>query len=629
MAKTPRKMTAKAKKAAPAPVAVAASGATRKRIDKLDDLDQTNKRLKTALDELDHDRVTQINNLEEKEKQLLDRLSKLNEEKHKAASANGNVDVSDDDFLEINAGGKIIAVKRATLTQLRGSRLEAMFSGRWDKKLVRDSSGRLFLDVNSDCFQAIVDYMNELAISSEDDPPMPPTVDDELQHILSHQMNLFGLTVDPQIDSNIITQHSDATMLHNWLEEDESGGELGLLYRSSRDGQSSSAFHSKCDDKGPTVVIIETTDGGVIGGYTNTDWWSNNFTNYNNYASANKAFLFALSGFGLVSPCKMKLKNASDKWAIYNCYSYGPTFGSGSDLQVIDSRVSLNVGLSYECGPSEQLTGYQTYNIKEMEVFQVTDNPTPPQYPRKKQPISYKSVEKGAAVDTFSKEVNDFINEKWTTLQELEAEVLSLEESFKDEEQFIESFGSGDTNTNNVVLLNVSGTIMATSRATLLLSEDSVLAQQFDNSKWTEQGSASPRVKDWTPDDVTNWVKSVKDVPDDIATLFWENEIKGSELLALNESGLKMIGVKRAGTICLLLKEIKQLEEASQDTATLIEYSPYCFGKILDYLRLKHLQTLGLVDEPALPTVCESQKKRFEKVVKYYFPGNCSKFILG
>eukprot|EP00984_Skeletonema_dohrnii_P007468 scaffold2705_cov140-Skeletonema_dohrnii-CCMP3373.AAC.6 len=453
---------------------------------------------------------------------------------------------------------------------------------------------------------------------------MPPTVDDELQHILSHQMNLFGLTVDPQIDSNIITQHSDATFLHNWLEEDGSGGELELLYRSSRDGQSNSAFHSKCDNKGPTLVIIETAEGGVIGGYTNTAWRSSN-----NPASANKAFLFALSGFGLLSPCKMKLKNASSHNAIYNYSSYGPVFGCGHDLRVDGSTVHLRIGNSYNPSPSEQLTGCRTYNIKEMEVFQVTVNPTPLQDPRKKQPISSNSVEKGAAVDAFSKKVNDAINEKGTTLQELEEEALSLEESFKDEEQFIESFGSGDP--NNVVMLNVSGTMMATSRATLLLSEDSVLAQQFDNSKWTEQGSAaaSPRVKDWTPDDVTNWVKSVKDVPDDIATLFWENEIKGSELLALNESGLKMIGVKRAGTICLLLKEIKQLEEASQDTATLIEHSPYCFGKILDYLRLKHLQTLGLIDEPALPTVCVSQKKRFEKVVKYYFPGNCSKFILG
>ncbi|KAK1732631.1 hypothetical protein QTG54_016692 [Skeletonema marinoi] len=620
-----RRTTKKAAQPAPAPAPVAASGATRKRIDKLDDLDQTNKRLKTTLDKIDRDRATQMNKLQEKEKQLLDRLSKLNEEKHKTASANGNIDVSDDDFLEINAGGKVIAVKRATLTQLQGSRLEAMFSGRWDKKLDRDSSGRLFLDVNSDCFQAIVDYMNELAISSEDDPPMPPTVDDELQHILSHQMNLFGLTVDvdPQIDSNIITQHSDTMILHNWLEEDGSGGELELLYRSSRDGLTSANFHSKCDNKGPTVVIIETVEGGVIGGYANTAWKSNGAN-----VSANKAFLFALSGFGLLSPCKMKLKNASDQYAIFN-HPYGPMFGNGHgrhDLYVGGSTLYLRIGRSYYPGPTEQLTGGRTYNIKEMEVFQVTDNPSPLQDPRKKQPHSSNPVEKVVAVDTFSKEVNDAINEKWTTLQELEAEVLSLEESFKDEEEFIESFGSEDP--NNVVMLNVSGTMMATSRATLLLPEDSVLAQQFDNSKWTEQGSASPRVKDWTPDDVTNWVKSVKDVPDDIATLFWENEIKGSELLALDKDGLKMIGVKRAGTICLLLKEIKQLEEASQDTATLIEYSPYCFGKILDYLRLKRLQTLGLVDEPALPIVCESQKKRFEKVVKYYFPGNSS-FILG
>jgi hypothetical protein len=92
---------------------------------------------------------------------------------------------------------------------------------------------------------------------------------------------------------------------------------------------------------------------------------------------------------------------------------------------------------------------------------------------RSRQPLSCDFAEKEAAVDMFSMKVNDAINEKWTTLQEFEAEVISLEESFNDEEQFIESFGSGDT--NHVVTLNVSGTIMATSRATLLLFEESVL----------------------------------------------------------------------------------------------------------------------------------------------------------
>ena len=597
-------------------------------IEKIDDLDEVTKRLKITLDEIDNERAIQIKKLEDIEKQLRDRLRNLDEEKHKTASANGDVNASGNDILEINAGGKVVTMKRATLLQLQGSRLEAMFSGRWDKKLTRDNYGRIFLDVNGDCFQAIVDYMNELAISSEDEPPDPPSVDDELQHILQHQMYLFRLVDHYKIESNIVTGHSDAAILRNWLEEDGIVGELELLYRSSRDGQSGSEFHSKCDNKGPTVVIIETHGGGVIGGYTSSSWKIGD-----QWTPDENAFLFALSGFEIPSPCKMKLKNANRGYAIYNNASYGPTFGGGHDLRTIGGELYLNLGHTYERGPFGPFgpfgptAGCLNYDIKEVEVFQVTDNPTPLPNQRKKRLLSRNTVEKVEAVNMFSEKVNGAINDKWTALQELEVEVLSLEESFRDEELFIESFGSGDI--NDIVMLNVSGTVMAISRAALLLCKDSVLAQQFDDSKWKEQGSTSPRVNEWAPDDVTNWVKSVKDVPDEIATLFWENEIKGSELLALDKDGLDMIGVKRVGTVCLLLKEIRQLEEASQDTATLIEYSPYCFGKVLDYLRLKHLHTLGLIDEPALPTVCESQKKRFEKVVKYYFPGKSSKFILG
>ena len=179
--------------------------------------------------------------------------------------------------------------------------------------------------------------------------------------------------------------------------------------------------------------------------------------------------------------------------------------------------------------------------------------------------------------------------------------------------------------------MNVSGTMMATTRATLMLAEDSVLAQQFDDTKWTEQGNGSnPKVKEWTPDDVTNWVKQIEGVPDDVAGLFWEDEINGLELLALDKDGLKMLGVDRVGTICLLFNEIKSLNErVNLDAITLIEHSPYCFGKILDHLRLKRLQSIDLAEEPAPPTVCESQQKRFDKVVKYYFPGDSSSFILG
>ena len=40
------------------------------------------------------------------------------------------------------------------------------------------------------------------------------------------------------------------------------------------------------------------------------------------------------------------------------------------------------------------------------------------------------------------------------------------------------------------------------------------------------------------------------------------------------------------------------------------------------------IHSIGLiVKEPSLPKVEESQKQRFEKVVKYYFPGDAAKII--
>lgn len=145
-----------------------------------------------------------------------------------------------------------------------------------------------------------------------------------------------------------------------------------------------------------------------------------------------------------------------------------------------------------------------------------------------------------------------------------------------------------------------------------------MLAQQFDDSKWTEQGSSKSQVKQWTTEEVVEWVSTVEGIQDDVSNLFMENKINGSELLALDKDGLQMIGVKRVGTLCLLFDEIKSLKETvGQDVATLIEHSPYCFGNILDYLRLKQLNSLDLTGQPPLPTVCDRRKETFDKVVKY------------
>jgi hypothetical protein len=228
----------------------------------------------------------------------------------------------------------------------------------------------------------------------------------------------------------------------------------------------------------------------------------------------------------------------------------------------------------------------------------------------------------------FAEEINNAINKNYACLHKSKEETLHLEDSFNDEGTFLEKFANG--NAKDIVALNVSGTIMIMTRSTLCVAEDSVLAQQFDDFQWTQQGCSAIRVKEWMPDEVSTWAKSIEGIPEDVSIMLYENEITGRELLALSRDDLKKMGMKRVRTVALLSKEIEKLEKSSQDIVTLIEHSPYCFGKMLDYLRLKRLHLLGLFEEePALPKVCDSQKDRFEKVVKYYFPGDSAKFILG
>ena len=570
-------------------------------------IDNINQRLQNTRDNFLKKFDEQIQKLNDEEKCLRERLGEVESMIHNCVAENGNVDnISDNDTVEINAGGKIVAVKRGTLTQIKGSRWEALFSGRWDNKLLRDNSGKIFIDVNGDCFQAIVDYLNELSISSEEDRPDLPTMDRENEHILNHQLELFGLK-NHILDSNIIKTQEDEQVLHRMLREDGSDGEMRLLYRSSRDdiGMSPTLFHRACDNKGPTIVVIQTSDGGVFGGYTNESWKS--ITGQATFAAADKAFLFALS---TASPCKMKVKKADGERAIVQ----GGTISFGDDLYVWNGLLYFNLGKAYKISPYHEINANPRVPIKEIEVFQVRNNSPPSQ------------IRIFNEATLFTREINEAINEKLANLQNLERDVFGMEKRLKEEKEFIESFASGDA--NDVVMLNVSGTMMATNRATLLFAEESVLAAQFDDSKWTKQGSNSIQVSDWSVEDVSNWAKNVRGIQEDVSKHFKENNINGHELLALNEAGLKMLGLDRVGTICLLLKEIKTLEKASQDVVTLIEHSPYCFGKILDILRMKRLHSINLAEDPACILISDSQQKRFEKVVNFYFPGESSTFIL-
>ena len=111
--------------------------------------------------------------------------------------------------------------------------------------------------MNPKCFQAIVDYLNDMKMSSNDSAPDPPSVMDEYANILLSQCKLFGVPnsaiegigiSNSAIEGSNILNETYCKTLHGWLREDGSDGKFELLYQSSRDGISANNFHSKCDD---------------------------------------------------------------------------------------------------------------------------------------------------------------------------------------------------------------------------------------------------------------------------------------------------------------------------------------------------------------------------------------------
>ena len=57
-------------------------------------------------------------------------------------------------------GGGIVYTTHYNMTQIRRKILEDLFCGKWDKQFIRVRDRRIFLDVNPDFFQVLVDYLN-------------------------------------------------------------------------------------------------------------------------------------------------------------------------------------------------------------------------------------------------------------------------------------------------------------------------------------------------------------------------------------------------------------------------------------------------------------------------------------
>ncbi len=90
-----------------------------------------------------------------------------------------------------------------------------------------------------------------------------------------------------------------------------------MLYRGSDHGWEWEDFHSRCDNKGPTISLFKIKDGDVIGGYSTAQW---NSVSNGRYVGDSDAMLFNLS-------CQRHFPNKGDGHDIYCFTQKGPFYG--------------------------------------------------------------------------------------------------------------------------------------------------------------------------------------------------------------------------------------------------------------------------------------------------------------
>ena len=75
--------------------------------------------------------------------------------------------------------------------------------------------------------------------------------------------------------TKILQNHkSHQKQLLEWLKKEDQPNSIQLIYAAELDGWDATDFHRSCDGISPTLVLMESTDGGIFGGYTTKPWSS-------------------------------------------------------------------------------------------------------------------------------------------------------------------------------------------------------------------------------------------------------------------------------------------------------------------------------------------------------------------
>jgi len=164
-----------------------------------------------------------------------------------------------------------------------------------------------------------------------------------------------------KIDSKILINNKDKIKIKNWLTNNKTKSiSCNLLYKLTLNGKEIKTFHQLCDDKGPTLIIIETIDKEIFGGFTPLNWNGNKGDQKDT-----DTFIFSLN-------TNNKYYRIKEGRSISANYMNGPTFGFYDLYFYPDMKTGKSFSPFYFL-TEPILNNKEKINFKpvEIEIFQV------------------------------------------------------------------------------------------------------------------------------------------------------------------------------------------------------------------------------------------------------------------
>ena len=155
------------------------------------------------------------------------------------------------------------------------------------------------------------------------------------------------------------TRKNELELINKWIDP-KTKLKFNLLFSKTKNGNTVEDFHKFCDEKGKTVIIIETIQGVKFGAFMNESWssqeeWKKNYKDFVFQLNLNKKF------------------NASEGHTMF-CHANFILIGDGNGEILFENTLNAGTCNDDNFNSGGMLNFENKYFItKEIEVYQVTE----------------------------------------------------------------------------------------------------------------------------------------------------------------------------------------------------------------------------------------------------------------